>query len=77
MDFDFSEDFDAPDPFSPEALRQVALRVQDAIKRDKEGPLPSWIKAPKPRSPAGAGKENPHVRSFKQGLFDRPARQGP
>lgn len=48
-DLEFPES--APDPrFTPEALRALAIRVQDAIRAEKEGPLPSWIKlGPRPK----------------------------
>jgi hypothetical protein len=47
---DYEEGLVLIDPrFTREALRQVALKVQDAIRQQKEGPLPAWIKAPPTR----------------------------
>jgi hypothetical protein len=38
--------------FTKEALRAIAAKVKDAIKEQKTGPLPSWIKlGPKPKHP--------------------------
>jgi hypothetical protein len=49
MTTDYNDDLDLDDPFSPAKLREIAAKVQDAIKAQKTGPLPSWIKAPKPQ----------------------------
>jgi hypothetical protein len=49
MTTDYNDDLDLDDPFSPAKLREIAAKVKDAIKASKEGPLPSWIRAPKPK----------------------------
>jgi hypothetical protein len=49
MTTDYNDDLDLDDPFSPAKLREIAAKVQDALKAQKTGPLPSWIKAPKPK----------------------------
>jgi hypothetical protein len=49
MDYNDELDLKEANAFPPERLREIAARVREAIKQQKEGPLPSWIKAPKPR----------------------------
>lgn len=49
MVIDYNEDLDLDDSFSPAKLREIAAKVKDAIKASREGPLPSWIKAPRPK----------------------------
>jgi hypothetical protein len=49
MTTNYNDDLDLDDSFSPAKLREIAAKVKDAIKASREGPLPSWIKAPRPK----------------------------
>ena len=51
MTIDYNDEIDLSESneFTPERLREIAARVKEAIRLQKEGPLPAWIRAPKPR----------------------------
>ena len=46
-------DLGGPEParFGPQELAEIARKVKLAIENQKSGPLPAWIKAPRPKNP--------------------------
>ena len=57
MDFDWTEGLDL-DPKPVPIDHDLARRVQEAFQRQKDSPLPPWIKLGPPKSPASAGRRD-------------------